>query len=66
MRVATYSLRVFAVEVLRCPSCGGRRKILAAITMGSVVRAILGAVGLPTDPPSVHPARGPPEPLLWE
>ena len=56
--------RVFAVDVLRCPGCGGRRKILAAITQGSVIRAILGALGLPTDPPAVHPARGPP--VLFE
>jgi hypothetical protein len=52
--------RVFAVDVLRCPGCGGRRKIVAAITQAAVIRAILAALGLPTDPPAVHPARGPP------
>jgi len=52
--------RVFAVDVLRCPGCGGRRKIVAAITQAAVVRAILSALGLPTEPPAVHPARGPP------
>jgi len=47
--------------VLRCPGCGGRRRIIASITQGSVIRAILAALGLPTAAPSVHPARGPPE-----
>ena len=58
--------RVFLVDALRCPRCGGRRKILAAITEGRVVRAILEALGLPAEPPTVHPARGPPEEWLWE
>jgi len=52
--------RVFAVDALRCPGCGGRRTILAAITQGEVIRAILAALHLPTEPPAVHPARGPP------
>jgi len=51
---------VFAVDVLRCPGCGGRRKIVAAITQVAVGRAILAALSLPTEPPAVHPARGPP------
>jgi hypothetical protein len=54
------------VEVLRCPRCGGRRKLLAAITQGVVIRSILAALGLPSDPPAVPPARGPPETLFWE
>jgi hypothetical protein len=57
--------RVFLVDVLRCPRCGGRRKILAAITDGRVIRAILTSLGLPSEPPAVHPARGPPDELLW-
>ena len=55
------SKRVFAVDVLRCHSCGGRREVLALITEGSVVRAILECLGLPADAPVIHPARGPPE-----
>ena len=58
--------RVFLVDVLRCARCGGRRKILAAITEAAVVRAMLTSLGLPTEVPVVHPARGPPEELLWE
>jgi hypothetical protein len=49
------------LDVLRCPSGGGRRRILAAITEGGVIRAILTSLGLPTEPPALPPARGPPE-----
>jgi len=34
--------RVFELEVLRCTGCGGRRRILAAITQGPVIRAVNG------------------------
>ena len=37
---------------------GGRREVLAMITEASVVRAILRCLGLSTDSPAVHPARG--------
>jgi len=53
--------RVFAVDVLRCHRCGGRREVLAFITEGVVIRAILECLGLPAVAPTVHPARGPPE-----
>lgn len=53
--------RVFAVDVLRCHSCGGRREVLALITEGTVVRAILECLSLQADAPMIHPARGPPE-----
>jgi hypothetical protein len=56
--------RVFGLEVLRWPGCGGRRRIVAAITQGSVMRAILESLGLPAEPPVVATARGPPE-LSW-
>jgi len=36
-------------------------EVLALITDGTVVRAILECLGLPVDAPTVHPARGPPE-----
>ena len=51
--------------MLRCPTCGGRRRILAAITQAAVIRAILESLGLPADPPVVASARGPPE-LSWD
>ena len=39
--------RVFAVDVLECPDCGGRLRVLAAIHNPDAVRAILGSLGLP-------------------
>jgi hypothetical protein len=56
--------RVFAIDVLTCPHCGGKRKLIALITERSVVRRILAHLGLPTQPPALAPARAPPEPEL--
>ena len=53
--------RVFAVDVLRCGLCGGRRRLIAQITQPSVVTAMLTSLGLPTEAPLLHPARGPPD-----
>ena len=52
--------RVFAVDVLRCGVCGGRRRLIAPIMRPSAVRGILDALGLPSDAPGVQPARAPP------
>jgi hypothetical protein len=49
--------RIFAVDVLECPRCGGRMRILAAIDDPSVARKILDCLGLPSRPPPVAPAR---------
>ena len=57
--------RVFAIDVLKCHRCGGRRRLIAQITQPGVVAAILTALGLPTDVPRLHPARGPPEGELF-
>jgi hypothetical protein len=35
--------------------------LIAQITQPGVVMAILSALGLPVEAPTVHPARGPPE-----
>ena len=56
---------MFALDVLRCAVCGGRRELIAQITDPSVVRAILGSLGLPTVVPAQHPARGPPGLFAW-
>jgi hypothetical protein len=56
--------RVFEIDVLVCPHCGGRRKLIAFLTDGLVVRKILAHLGLPTEPPALAPARAPPEPEL--
>ena len=38
--------RVFAVDVLACPRCGGRMRIFATIDDPPVVRRILAHLGL--------------------
>ncbi len=59
--------RVFAIDVLECPSCGGRTRILAAIHGLGAIRAILECVGLPPRPPPVRPPDPDPEaPDLFE
>ena len=49
--------RVFEIDVLKCPRCGGRMKIIATVTDPTVVRRILACIGLPARPPPVAPAR---------
>ena len=49
--------RIFAVDVLECPRCGGRICILAAIEDPAVARKILDCLGLSSRPPPVAPAR---------
>jgi hypothetical protein len=53
--------RVFEIDVLTCPWCGGQRRLIALITDGAVVRKILDCLGLPTAAPALAPARSPPE-----
>lgn len=52
--------RVFEVDVLVCPRCGGRRKVLAAIHDPESIAKVLGAMGLDSAVPELMPARGPP------
>ena len=52
--------RVFAIDVLLCPSCGGRMKPIAEITDRRVAQKMLEHVGVPSDAPEPWPARGPP------
>jgi hypothetical protein len=42
---------MFAVDVLECPACGGRMRILAAIHPPEAIRKILDCLGLPSRPP---------------
>jgi len=53
--------RVFEIDVLTCPWCGGQRRLIALITDGQVVRRILEHLGLPTAAPVLAPARAPPK-----
>jgi len=58
---ATLLKRVFLVDVLECPKCKGRMKILAAVIAPASVRRILKHLGLPSETPSLHAARPPPQ-----
>jgi hypothetical protein len=48
--------RVFELDVLACPRCGGRMRMLAAIDSPDVIRKILSCLGIPTRPPPVASA----------
>jgi hypothetical protein len=59
-RWADLMRRVFDLDVLECPRCGGRMSVIATIEAADVLRKILGHLGLPTDPPTPLSARPPP------
>jgi hypothetical protein len=52
--------RAFDLDVLACPKCGARLKLIACIQKPAAIRAILRHLGLPTEAPQSHPARAPP------
>ena len=54
--------RTFAVDVLRCPTCGGRRHRVATLTDPLVARRILKHLRLRAESPPHAPARPEPEP----
>ena len=45
----------FAVDVLACPRCGGRMRVVATIEDPVVIRKILTHLGLPTAVPAPRP-----------
>ena len=59
-----YETRVFEIDVLHCPRCGGGRRLIALITDPLVVRRILHHLDLPCEPPPIAPARPPPQMVL--
>ncbi len=48
--------RVWALDVLECPRCQGRMRILAAISPPDATRKILNCLGLPSRAPPLSPA----------
>jgi hypothetical protein len=52
--------RTFDFDVLSCPSCNGRMKLLALVTDSKGSARYLRALGEPTDVPRRSPSRGPP------
>ncbi len=55
--------RSLDVDVLQCPKCQGRLRVLAVITERELVRRILAHLGVPTDAPPVARARDPTDDL---
>jgi hypothetical protein len=49
--------RVFALDVLVCPTCLGPMTVIAYLTDPNVLCKILRHLGLPTEPPPLTPAR---------
>jgi hypothetical protein len=45
------SRHVFELDALCCPRCGGRMRVLAAITEADVAQRILACLNLPTRAP---------------
>ena len=48
--------RVFEFDVLACPRCGGKMRILAAIEAPDAIRKILACLGLPARAPPLEQA----------
>jgi hypothetical protein len=53
--------RVFVVGMTKCPKCGGRLRLGAAITDTALVRRYLDHMGLPSEIPTFTSARAPPQ-----
>ena len=52
--------RTFAVDVLACPTCQGRMKLLALVKDPASIARTLAAAGEATEVPRRSPGRGPP------
>ncbi|AUX29005.1 uncharacterized protein SOCE836_010900 [Sorangium cellulosum] len=50
--------RTFAIDVLECPTCKGRMKLVAMITEPRNIVRFLSALGEPTDVPARSPQPG--------
>jgi hypothetical protein len=52
--------RTFGLDVLACPRCGGRLRLIALIEAAAVIERMLRHLGVPTTVPAPRPARAPP------
>ncbi len=52
--------RTFAVDVLECPKCKGRMKLIALVKKPDSVARFLAGIGEPSCVPGRSPPRGPP------
>jgi hypothetical protein len=60
---ADLMLRSFGFDVLACPRCAVRLKLVALIQDGAVIQRILRHLGLPDIVPEMRPSRAPPLPF---
>ena len=51
--------RTFGLDVLACPDCGGRLRLVTTIADPRVIARILAHLGLPLESPRPVPARQP-------
>ena len=52
--------RTSGFDVLACPRCGGRLRLIALIEATAVIGRILRHLRVPTEIPAPRPARAPP------
>jgi len=60
LRWAALMARTFGLDVLACPRCGGRLRLVALIDQAAVIGRILRHLGMPVEIPPPRPARAPP------
>jgi len=59
-RWADLMRRAFEVDVLVCPRCGGRLRLVSLLEASTVTARILRHLRLPSEVPAARPARAPP------
>ena len=59
-RWADLMRRAFEIDVLACPRCGGRLRLVALLEAGPVTARILRHLGLRSEVPAARTARAPP------
>lgn len=47
--------KVFEIDIAICPKCQGRLRIISVINEKTIIKKILGHIGLGTDPPTCEP-----------
>jgi len=62
---ASLMQHAFEIDVLSCPKCGGRMRLIALIKERRVIRRILEHLGIDPDPPEAWPIREPVQPAIW-
>jgi len=52
--------RVFDIDVLTCPKCGSKMKLISTLIDGTVLKPFLKCLNEPQEPPTPYGARAPP------